>query len=212
MRKLHRREIVLLVAAAVALVVWAARPGTDASLPPLPGKAKARDEKPKEAPAKAPVVMLAMLKTESVVYDPGGRDLFQYAQRPPSAAEVRRMRLEAEEAERLRKEAERQARELAERQAAAERARQEQLINNPLPPPRPRPPQVTVRYLGCMGPRGDRIAFFDHNKELIMAKEGETFLKDFRVVKIGYETVTVGWTAAQFKDDPPQEIPMSRTR
>ena len=44
-----------------------------------------------------------------------------------------------------------------------------------------------------------------------MAGEGETFLGQFKVVKIGYETVTVGFTSPQFKDEV-QEIPMSRTR
>jgi hypothetical protein len=210
LRKLHRRELVLLVLAGVAVVVWAVRPGADSALPPLPGKDDKKEGKA-GGTGEAPVVQLAILETESVPYDPAGRDLFQYAQRPPSAAEVARMRAEAAEQERLRLEAEKRARELAEQQQRDAAARAAALAANPPPPPKPRPPMLTAKYLGCMGPRGGRIAFFERDKELIMAREGEAFLKDFRVVKIGYETVTIGFTASQFKDEI-QEIPMSRTR
>jgi hypothetical protein len=207
-RKLSRRELVLLGAAGVAFAVWAMRPGADASLPPL---AKNGQEVPGGGAGDAPVVLITDLQTEPIPYDPQGRDLFQYAQRPPSAAEVARMRAEAAEAERLRKEAEERARLLALQQEDEARRRAEQARLNPPPPPRPRPPAMTAKYLGCMGPRGNRIAFFERDKELIMAAEGETFLKDFKVVKIGYETVTIGFTNQQFKDET-QEIPMSRTR
>jgi|KBSSwiStaDraftv2_1062776.scaffolds.fasta_scaffold563334_1 hypothetical protein len=209
LRKLHRRELVLLAAAAIGLAVWAVRPGADAELPPLPGKEGS--QKPEAGPGEAPLVQLALLKADKVPYDPGGRDLFQYAQRPPSAAEIARMRAEAAEAERLRKEAEDRARLLAMQQAEEARLRAEALAKNPPPPPKPRPPVMTAKYLGCMGPRANRIAFFEREKELIMAKEGEAFLKDFKVVRIGYETVTIGFTSPQFKDEV-QEIPMSRTR
>lgn len=208
-RKLSRRELVLLGLAAVALVVWAARPGADNSLPPLSGQGGSAQ--PGAGPGEAPLVQLALLNAEKVTYDPAGRDLFQYAQRPPSAAEIARMRAEAAEAERQRKEAEERARLLAAQQAEEARLRAEQLRLNPPPPPRPRPPALTAKYLGCMGPRANRIAFFERDKELIMAKEGEPFLRDFKVVKIGYETVTIGFTSPQFKDET-QEIPMSRTR
>ncbi|HEX5044451.1 MAG TPA: hypothetical protein VFV75_16225 [Candidatus Polarisedimenticolaceae bacterium] len=209
LRKLSRREIGLLGAAAIALVVWAVRPGADASLPPLPGKAG--DQKADAGSGEAPQVQLALLQADQVPYDPAGRDLFQYSQRPPSAAEIARMRAEAAEAERLRREAEERARLLAQQQAEEARLRADALAKNPPPPPRPRPPTLTAKYLGCMGPRGNRIAFFERDKELIMAKEGEPFLHDFKVVKINYETVTVGFTSPQFKDEV-QEIPMSRTR
>lgn len=208
-RKLTRREMSLLGLAAIALVVWAVRPRGDGSLPPLPGKEGSA--KAETGPGDAPLVQLALLKAETVTYDPAGRDLFQYSQRPPSAAEIARMRAEAAEAERLRKEAEERARLLAQQQEAEARLRAEQLRLNPPPPPKPRPPVMTAKYLGCMGPRANRIAFFERDKELIMAKEGEPFLRDFKVVKIGYETVTIGFTSPQFKDEI-QEIPMSRTR
>jgi hypothetical protein len=209
LRKLSRREIGLLGAAAIALTVWVVRPGADASLPPLPGKDG--NQKPSAGPGEAPLVQLALLQADQATYDPAGRDLFQYTQRPPSAAEISRMRAEAAEAERLRKEAEERARLLAQQQAEEARLRAEQLRLNPPPPPKPRPPALTAKYLGCMGPRGNRIAFFERDKELIMAKEGEPFLKDFKVVKVNYETVTIGFTSPQFKDEV-QEIPMSRTR
>ena len=212
MRKLTRRETVLLLLGAAALAVWAARPGSDASLPPLPGTGKAKATK-KDPAFRAPVVELALLHTESVPYDARGRDLFRYSQRPPSAAELARMAAEQREQERLRKLAEEQAAEFARRRMEEERIRLAALAGQPPPPPRrPDPPPLTVRYLGTMGPRGARIAFFeDSGKELIMAREGEAFLKDFRVVKIGYETVTIGFTRPEFKDDT-REVPMSRSR
>jgi hypothetical protein len=209
MRKLSRRELILLGAMAVALAVYATRPGADASLPPL----KAPDGKAEAArPAgEAPVIQLALLSPNDEGYDGRGRDLFQYSQRPPSAAELARRAAEAREQERLRQEAEKRARELAEieRQRQLEYAKAH-ANDPPPPPPRPVPPPVTVKYLGTMGPRNDRIAFFDHNKELIMAKEGDVFLRDFRVVKIGYETVTVGFTRPEFKSET-REVPMTRS-
>ena len=63
--------------------------------------------------------------------------------------------------------------------------------------------------MGYMGPKDGRLAFFESGKELHMAKEGEVLLKEYRVVKIGYDSVTIGFTRPEFKSDR-REIPMSR--
>jgi hypothetical protein len=112
------------------------------------------------------------------------------------------MRAEAAEAERLRKEAEERARQLAQQQEAEARLRAEQLRLNPPPPPKPRPPAMTAKYLGCMGPRSNRIAFFERDKELIMARRGSPSSCDF---KVGQDRLRDGHHTAS----PP---PSSKTR
>ncbi len=181
--KLGRQEIVLLLLTAVAVRLWTARPPAEVSLPPLvAGSGEA-------SLPDAPVVDVGTLRAVSVSDAFLDRDLFTYAPRhlPAAASPPRNPAV---------------------------------VVPVPLPLPvagpspvsvRAGPPPLAARYLGSMGPRGARLAFFDHDRQIVMAAEGEPFLRDFKVVKIGYETVTIGFTSPQFKDQI-QEIPMSRTR
>jgi len=143
--------------------------------------------------------------------DEGGRrDLFQYSQRPPSRAEL----MAAAEAERERRRLEKLAQEAARREAERRAAEAAQLAEiqktlPPPPPPRPTPPPVPFRFLGYIGPRDAKIAALENGKDTLLAKEGETVLKEYKVVEIRYDSVIVGFTRPEFSSET-REIPMSR--
>jgi len=103
-----------------------------------------------------------------------GRDLFRYGAPPPppppSAEELERRRRESEERRRL-----------------AEATAAEASV--------PRPPPVTVRYLGSFGPSHRRVAVFvsSDGENVLNAAEGEAIERRFIVVEIGLESVDLGF-------------------
>jgi len=117
-----------------------------------------------------------------------GRDLFHFAPPPPppppSAADLERARLAAEER----------------RRQAEEAARQAAI---------PRPPEVTLRFLGSFGPQRKRIAVFtaSDGKSVINALEGEVLEGKFVVRHIGLESVDIGFVA--FPEAPVRRIGVS---
>jgi hypothetical protein len=123
-----------------------------------------------------------------------GRDPFRYRPLapppppPPSPEELEAQRLAREERDRLARE-------------AAERAAREAAI--------PRPPEVTLRYLGSFGPRDRRIAVFEDpaGGGVLNAREGETLQGKFIVDKIGYESVDLRFVG--FPDEPPRRLGIS---
>ncbi len=117
-----------------------------------------------------------------------GRDPFRFgpvAPPPPSAEELARRRAEEEERRRL-----------AERQVAAE-------------PSGPRPPEVTLLYLGNFGPPGTPIAVFVDaaRTNVYDAHEGDTLEGKFIVQKIGYESVDLAFVG--FPDAPAKRLGLS---
>lgn len=208
-RALNRRELGLLLAGAVVLfVVLYLKYGGGDILPGADTNDVADKKKNKDL-IPAPMVRMDLVDQEAEPFDPNGRDLFKYAQRPPSARELARMRAEAE---RARKEAEalakRQAEEAAQR-AEAERARQIEVAKlPPPPPPKPQPPTIAFKYIGYLGPKNARIAVFDDAGEMLLARKGETIREQFRVVDIKYDTVVMGFTNTQFQKDT-RELPLT---
>src|ERR1022692_1889198 len=72
----------------------------------------------------------------------------------------------------------------------------------PGPPPAPPPPQappITLKYYGYSSARGDnrKHAFFLDGEDILVAAEGETVKKRYRVVRIGVNSVVMEDT--QFK-------------
>jgi hypothetical protein len=67
----------------------------------------------------------------------------------------------------------------------------------PLPPPpptpTPAPPEITFRLMGIFGPTDRPIAALLNGDQLINAREGDVVLRDFRIQKIGYESIDVGF-------------------
>ena len=70
----------------------------------------------------------------------------------------------------------------------------------PTPLPTPTPPQVTFELIGIFGPTDRPIAALRSGGEIINAREGDIVLRVFRIQRIGYESVDVG-----FVGFPPSE-------
>jgi hypothetical protein len=114
-----------------------------------------------------------------------GRDLFRFGPPPPppppSAEELARLRREAEE-----------------RSELAEAARREQAV--------PKPPAVTVRFLGSFGPDSRKIAVFTDaaGQSVWNARVGDVVAGKFVVARIGLESVDLGFVG--FEQFPPARL------
>lgn len=86
------------------------------------------------------------------------------------------------------------------RREAAERAAREALI--------PRPPPITVVYLGSFGPERRRIAVFADGagENLYNVRVGEVVEGKFIVDRIGYESVDIKFVG--FPDEPAKRLPI----
>ncbi len=195
-RKLSGREAGLLVArgTAAALYFWfSSRQGGAGG----PAEAAAGGKSTPGSASKPPEVLLALLAKNVAGYDAEGRDLFKYAVRPPSRAEIEAARLEQE---RQRKLAEAEARAPSEaglRDAERNKQVQEELVRHPPPP---QPPAISLQYVGYIGPKNDKVAVFLDGEETVVAKKGETLKGQFKVVEIKLESVVMGYTRPEFKD------------
>jgi hypothetical protein len=138
-------------------------------------------------------VHLDRLLGEGDGYDPGGRNLFQYyvPPRPKPKPQVRTQ----------------QPRKPVNRTPTTTRTAS---------PPKPRntapkPPRVTFKYLGFLGPKEDKIAVFEKGQgdELELARIGEVIQGAFKLVGFGYESVELGYTDERFSDQT-TELSMSR--
>lgn len=205
-RRLSRREIFLLGGLALVGGWWMWRTWSEpvASTAAITKKADAKAAKV----IAAPVVHLDQLNKALVKYDTDGRDLFRYAPRPPTWAQVKRMRAEAEAARKAAEEARRRAEEEAKRKAADEAKRLAWLRDHPQPTPPPLPPRVTFQFIGFLGPPDDRIAAFQQKDKTFLAKTGDVIQKDFKVKEIRYESVILAYTDPKYKDTA--ELPLSR--
>ena len=62
------------------------------------------------------------------------------------------------------------------------------------PPAPPPPPPIPLKFIGIMGPENSKIAVLSDSKgSPITAKEGELVLGQYRVLKIGVESVEVAY-------------------
>lgn len=71
-------------------------------------------------------------------------------------------------------------------------------------PPKPVPPQVDVVYLGSFGSEKRRLAVFSDGKVIFNVLEGGVVKEKFIVVRIGFESVDVGFVG--FPDAPPERL------
>ena len=180
-------------ALALFRVLWLA-----ASPPPPPPVGGAEESRPaprstrgSRAAAPAPTSVVA-LRTDRLDSVPGdfqvGRDLFRFGPPPappppppPTAEELARQRELA-----------------AARRLAAERAAEEAAI--------PKPPPLTLKYLGSFGPPRARIAVFTDaaGQNLWNARVGDVVDGKFIVDKIGLESVDLRFVG--FEDVPPARL------
>jgi len=135
---------------------------------------------------------IAELRLEDLLISPRdftvGRDPFRYGPPPPpppppgpSAEELERMRREAEEARRR-----------------AEAAAREAAI--------PRPPPISVVYLGSFGPNDRKVAVFsgEDGEKLYNALAGDVLEGKFIVDRIGLESVDLKFVG--FPDEPAKRL------
>ncbi len=208
----HMREIVLgviLVAALFYLLLPSAPQAGDAS---EDGQGRQAVTGTAASILNGPDVDLALLTQQPGDYDGGGRSLFDYGRivpPPPTAEELARRARLAEEArllaeeERKRREEEQEALRLAalERQKKLDEANRNRPKPPPPAPPKPVPPNFPYKFIGVLGEPESKIAIFLDDKDFLLAKEGEDVKEDFRIVRIGYDTLQIGYTDPQFKEE-----------
>jgi hypothetical protein len=76
------------------------------------------------------------------------------------------------------------------------------------PPPPPGPPPITLKYYGFTSPKssGRKHAFFLDGEDIIVASEGDTVKRRYKLVKIGVNSVTLEDT--QFNNHQ-QTVPLA---
>ena len=127
---------------------------------------------------------VADLEREPGDYAPG-RDPFRFGAPPPPSA----CRKPAPPLDALRR---------AEEALAAQEQPEEAT------PPKPVPPPVDVVYLGSFGSEKQRLAVFSNGKAIFNVLEGGVLNEKFIVVRIGFESVDVGFVG--FPDAPPERL------
>jgi hypothetical protein len=171
----ERRQKVLLGLLAVvlvAVVVYELRPATSTA-PPASSNRQAvatrgtgRAAQPAPAPG-APDVHLDALEAEKPKPTGPDRNLFRYKPKAPPPAPT------------------------------APRAPDPVVTAPPVPtgpPPPAPPPPIPLKFIGIMGPDNSKIAVLSDSKgPPISAKEGELVLGQYRVLKIGVESVEVAY-------------------
>lgn len=149
------------------------------------GSGKAEAELPKEIVELRVAALESQPRALSV-----GRDPFRFGPVPPPPPPPPPTKAELAE----------MARQEQARREAAERAAREAMI--------PRPPPVTVVYLGSFGPEKLRIAVFadDKGENLYNVRVGEIVEGKFIVDRIGYESVDIKFVG--FPDEPAKRLPI----
>jgi hypothetical protein len=85
---------------------------------------------------------------------------------------------------------------------------QEYMRLHPPPPPKPVPPQFTMKYIGTFGPANNPIATFNGNGEIVNVRVGETIDGKFILRSIGIESVEIGYVG--FPADEKTRIPLGQ--
>lgn len=139
----------------------------------------------------APLVHWARLVAEPEAYDAGGRNLFQYhTPKPvrPAPQPVQRP---------------------VARKAPPPRPTQQRVVTPTTTRRTARPPTVSFKYLGFLGPKDDKIAVFEKGQDLELVRLGEIVQEEFRLVDFKYEGVVIGYVDERFADQT-TELRMSR--
>jgi hypothetical protein len=79
----------------------------------------------------------------------------------------------------------------------------------PPPPPDPKAPPIPLKFYGFVNPSKaatDKRAFFLHGEDIVIAREGETVEKRYKIVRIGVNSAVVEDT--QFKSNNQQTLPL----
>ena len=174
----ERRQRVLLgvlVVVLLAVAIYWLLPATSATAPPASnrqavatrGTGRAAQAAPAQGAPGAPDVHLEALEAEKPKPAGSDRNLFRYKPKAPPPPPPTAPR-------------------------ASEPAVTAPVVQGPPPPP-PLPP-IPLKFIGIMGPENSKIAVLSDSKgPPIPAKEGELVLGQYRVLKIGVESVEVAY-------------------
>lgn len=195
-RRLVQILVLLAAVAGLRILYLAATPppaaapaGTPAAFAGPGGAARPRQGKVVELPSE-----VVALETDRLEIEPrdltSGRDPFRFGPPPPPPAPPPPTR---EELERRRREEEERLRSLDEERRLAAI---------------PKPPPVTLTYLGSFGPERKRVAVFadESGENLYNARAGDVLEGKFIVDRIGYESVDLKFVG--FPDEPARRLPI----
>lgn len=142
-----------------------------------------------------PTLRLDLLaRVQSVSLEGGGRSLFTFAAAPaPAPKPALAAKVVPKTPEQIRQD------------QAAEQAR----LN--APPPKPQAPPITLKFFGYSTPRrdGQKRAFFLDGEDIIVAAEGETIKRRYKVVRISNTSVVMEDT--EFKSQQTLAIQQEQT-
>lgn len=143
-----------------------------------------------------PTLRLDLLaRVQNVSFEGGGRSLFQFASAPapPVPKPVLAAKIPVKTAAQIAQE------------QSDERARAS------MPPPAPKAPPITLKFYGYSTPRRDGLkrAFFLDGEEIIVASEGETIKRRYKVVRISNTSVVMEDT--EFKSQQTLTIQAEQT-
>ena len=212
--KERQKEIILgALLVAIAFVVWqnlGGGPGGPGGAPPAGGGPRI------DLPGiKMPQVDWAALSAPRPVYDPSGRNIFQFGAIPPPpppklTPEEEAAIKAAQEQARLERERQEQLLREQQAQAATQQAAQQAALASqpPPPPPKPQPPPINYKFIGYVGPSENKIAVLHDGTDLIFVRQGEKIGGQFKILEIGYESIKFGYTDSRFKGET-TTLPMS---
>ncbi len=154
-------------------------------------------------------VLIDRLTAVATIYDPSGRNLFQYGKprtppKPPAPPPPTVKELQDRDAQK--RQQERVAKILAAKRKAADDAKKRQQTMQPQPRPQaqpsaPRPPAAKYKFMGYMGTPARKLAVLLDDGQVVLKREGEPLGEDFVVREIRFDSVELGYTDERFKDE-----------
>jgi len=188
-RQLSGREIGLLVGLGIvgAIGYWYSQSGAPEA-PPSTAAAKMAEL------GEPPVVHLERLQAAGEGYDRGARNLFAYYVPPPPPPPKRPAPVEVK---------------------APPPMAQPAVQTAPQAPPAPRapqPPRVPFQYIGYLGPKDARLAVFEQNGSIVLARIGEIVQEQFVVREFKFESVVIGYTDERFAEQTTELRQSSKRR
>jgi hypothetical protein len=197
MRKLSAKEVqlsVVLILMAAVVLIQVKRGAFSSSAGAQTDSAIGRAADPRNLETFTEV-SLERLSPEAKIRE-DSRNLFNYAISPQEVAEQARQQ---KEAARLAAEAEERRRIQAEADALAARQRAEQAAVNP---PKPPPPSINFKFIGKMGDSKAPLAILadNANGEIMTVREGEIIADKFKVLKIEFDSITIGYVKPEWTE------------
>jgi hypothetical protein len=164
------------------------RPGPASARPEF--KLDLRDKQPDSASIDPTLRIDLLAKVQAVANTAGSRNLFQFGTAPVQLPKVPEPKI------------------LPRGFSPSGTSSAVGLAAAPTPVPKPPPPPITLKFYGyaAPAPSGARRVFFLDGDEIIVATEGETVKKRYKVVRVGINSVTVEDTQFQHEQTLPLEV------